>query len=87
VIASQGPRLARGVRLRRNADGEPLLLVPEGFLRLNATAVAIVQLIDGERDAGAITAALAKRFGVAPSVIAPDVDELLARLRKRAYVQ
>ncbi len=87
MIGARGPALAPGVRLRRGPDGEALLLVPEGFLRLNDTAAAIAELLDGERSVATIARVLAQRFGTSESAVARDIDELLARLRTRAYLR
>lgn len=81
------PRLARGVRLRRDLDGTPLLLVPEGLLRLNASAAATLALVDGCRTFAEIVDALSDRFGIARDDAARDVGELFGRLSARGYVQ
>jgi pyrroloquinoline quinone biosynthesis protein D len=79
-------RLARGVRLRLSGDGASLL-VPEGIVSLSETAAAILELVDGQRDAGAIAALLAARFEAPPGELARDVDEMLAALRERGFLQ
>jgi len=57
------------------------LLVPPGVLRLNATAAAIWERLDGQRDVSAVAASLAGRYpGVAPEELAEAVDRLLAQL-------
>lgn len=81
------PQLARGVRLRRDLDGNPLLLVPEGILRLNDSAAATLALVDGRRSFDEIVGALCARFGVGRDEAARDVDELFDRLARRGYVQ
>ncbi|HYZ16180.1 MAG TPA: pyrroloquinoline quinone biosynthesis peptide chaperone PqqD [Candidatus Acidoferrum sp.] len=80
------PRLNRGVRLRSEPDGSTLLLVPEGILRLNDTAAAILALVDGERTIDAIVDALAARFEVPREDLLRDVGELIDRLTLRGYV-
>lgn len=65
----------------------PLLLVPEGLLRLNASAAATLALVDGRRTFAEIVDALSDRFGIARDDAARDVDELFGRLRARGYVQ
>jgi pyrroloquinoline quinone biosynthesis protein D len=80
------PRFARGVRLRRDPDGNPLLLVPEGLLRLNDSAAATLALVDGHRTFDEIVSALCARFGISRDEAARDVAELFDRLHSRGYV-
>ncbi len=57
------------------------LMVPGGVLRLNATAAAIWERLDGRRDAPAVAASLGRLHpGVAPAELADAVDRLLAQL-------
>jgi len=79
-------RFARGMRLRENEDGTGLLLVPEGVVNLNATAIATLALVDGTRDFDAIVAALAERFDAQPGELADDVRSLLSALVERGFL-
>jgi PqqA peptide cyclase len=85
------PRLARGVRVRPDPrDGTPVLLSPERGLRLSATAAAILDLCDGDRDVDAVVAELATRYAALPADrarIDGDVRTLLADLRGRGLVE
>ncbi|HWD75691.1 MAG TPA: pyrroloquinoline quinone biosynthesis peptide chaperone PqqD [Solirubrobacteraceae bacterium] len=57
------PRLVTGARLRYDeVRGEYVLLVPEGAVRLNATAAEVLDLCDGERSFDDIVGALAARY-------------------------
>ena len=63
------------------------LLVPPGVLRLNATAAAIWERLDGQRDVSAVAASLAGLYpGVAPEELAEAVDRLLAQLEELGAV-
>ncbi len=63
------------------------LLVPPGVLRLNATAAAIWERLDGRRDVSAVAAALAGLYpGVALEELAGAVDRLLAQLEELGAV-
>ncbi len=80
------PAFVRGVRLRREPDGSALLLVPEGIVRLNAAAAAILELIDGRRDVPEIVASL-RGYDARPDRLEADVRELIERLRHRRLLQ
>jgi coenzyme PQQ biosynthesis protein PqqD len=79
-------RFARGVRLRAADCGEPMLLVPEGVVKLNETAAATLELVDGARDTSAIALALSERFDAEPLDLERDVRTLLAAFVARGFV-
>ena len=81
------PRLGKGVRLRRESDGNAMLLVPEGALVLNASAAATLDLVDGNRSIAEIAAAIVERFDVEEQRAREDVRELLERLVDRRLVE
>ncbi len=57
------PRLVTGARLQYDdVREEHLLLVPEGAVRLNPTAVAVLELCDGERSLDEIVSTLSERY-------------------------
>ena len=67
----------RGYRLQWEAAQEsPVILYPEGMAKLNETAAAILELVDGRRDVAAIIAMLNERFPEAGGVD-DDVIEFL----------
>lgn len=80
------PRLRPGVKLRNDPVRGPILLAPERFLSLDETAAAIVQRIDGVRDANAIAADLSREFDADPMDILGDVEELLSQLSVQGYI-
>jgi pyrroloquinoline quinone biosynthesis protein D len=63
------------------------LLVPEGIVSLSETAAAILELVDGQRDAATIATLLAERFEAPPGELARDVGDTLAALRERGFLQ
>jgi len=79
-------RLARGIRLQREASGSLLLLVPEGIVTLNETAFAALELADGERSIETIAALLAERFDDTSGSLAADVRELFDEFTARGYL-
>ena len=88
IALDRRPRLAGKARVRRDRHGGGLLLLyPERGLALNATAGAILELCDGERDVRAIAAALAARCETAQAVdVLAEVRAFLDRLATRGLI-
>jgi len=79
------PRLVTGARLHYDAvRSEHVLLVPEGIVRLNPTAVAVLELCDGERDIDAIVGALSERYDGAD--VSDDVRGLVDAMGAKGLV-
>jgi pyrroloquinoline quinone biosynthesis protein D len=79
------PRLVDGARLQYDdVREEHLLLVPEGAVRLNATAAQVLELCDGGRSVDEIAAALSDRYAGAD--LADDVRELIGGMHERGLV-
>ncbi len=79
----QRPAFGKGVRLRREADGSAMLLVPEGALVLNSAAAAALSLVDGNRTVDDIVAELVSQFAVTEDEARTDVGALFDRLSER----
>lgn len=79
------PRLSTGARLRYDeVREEHLLLVPEGAVRLNPSAAAVLELCDGERSVEDIVEVLSARYAGAD--VGEDVRELLDGMTERGLV-
>jgi pyrroloquinoline quinone biosynthesis protein D len=79
------PRLATGARLRYDeVREEHLLLIPEGAVRLNATAAHVLELCDGERSLDDIVGALSARYEGAE--VRDDVLELVGAMAEKGLV-
>ena len=79
------PRLAVGARLRYDeVREEHQLLVPEGVVRLNATAAEVLELCDGERSVDDIVGAVAARYDGAD--VGDDVRGLVQAMAARGLV-
>jgi pyrroloquinoline quinone biosynthesis protein D len=79
------PVLIDGVRLQYDdVRGEHLLLIPEGAVRLNQTAVHVLELCDGRRSLEEIADTLSERYAGAD--VADDVRELLGGMGERGLV-
>jgi pyrroloquinoline quinone biosynthesis protein D len=82
------PRLASGCRLHIPEQGDPVLLVPEGALRLLGPAREILELVDGQRTVREFITSLAQQYSMGdPVVIGAETNTLLERLRQRGVVK
>jgi pyrroloquinoline quinone biosynthesis protein D len=78
------PRLARGCRLRESGVDDSMLLMPERALKVNGTALRVLQLCDGQHTLAEILAALASEFPAQPpSRLEEDTIQFLERLREK----
>ncbi|MCP3798715.1 pyrroloquinoline quinone biosynthesis peptide chaperone PqqD [Allokutzneria sp. A3M-2-11 16] len=85
IGVEQRPRLRRGVRLSFDRVRQAhVLLFPEGVVMPNATAVAVLELCDGERTVAEIVTALS---GTYSGVRVEDVQNVLARFVERHVVE
>ena len=79
------PRLATGARLRYDeVREEHLLLIPEGAVRLNASAVEVLELCNGARSVDDIVGALSARYEGAD--VRDDVLELVDAMAQQGLV-
>ena len=79
------PRLATGARLQYDeVREEHLLLVPEGVVRLNATAAEVLELCDGVRSLDDVVGALSARYDGAD--LGEDVRGLVRAMAEKGLV-
>ena len=79
------PRLVDGSRLQYDdVREEHLLLIPEGAVRLNATAAEVLELCDGKRSLDDIVDALSVRYEGAD--LRADVVELVDAMAQKGLV-
>ena len=79
------PRLVTGARLHYDAvRSEHVLLVPEGMVRLNPSAVAVLELCDGERELDQIVGELSQRYAGAD--VGADVRGLVDAMSEKGLV-
>ena len=82
------PRLPKGVKLKHDeVRARWTLLAPERIFKVDATAVAVLQLCDGERNLASIVAELAERYTAPPAVIEKDVVAMLADLKAKGVLE
>ncbi len=87
LTAQSRPALARGVRLRTDpANGEPVLLFPEGVLPLEAATHDIVSRCTGQETLEEIVASLAEEYEADQATLLDDVRECLQELREEMLV-
>ncbi len=88
LSALSRPRLPRGVKLRRDeVRGRWTLLAPERIFEVDATAAAVLELCDGERDLASIVAELARRYNAPEAVIEKDVVAMLGDLEAKRVLE
>lgn len=81
------PAFRRGNRMQwEAAQDSHVVLYPEGMAKLNETAVAILELVDGKQDVAAIVATLDARFPDAGGV-GDDVKEFLQSAIEQKWIQ
>jgi coenzyme PQQ biosynthesis protein PqqD len=85
--AQTAPRFAKGVKLRHDADGSAMLLVPEGALVLTRVAAVALELVDGTRSLDQIVESVIERFDVPPERAREDVQSLFDRLTERGFMR
>ena len=79
------PQLVTGARLHYDAvRSEHVLLVPEGIVRLNPSAVAVLELCDGQRELEEIVSDLNERYQGAD--VGDDVRGLVAAMSDKGLV-
>jgi pyrroloquinoline quinone biosynthesis protein D len=79
------PSVSHGFRLQwESAQDAHVLLYPEGMVRLNASAAAILSRCDGERTVAQIIADLERSYGV--SGLEGDVRAFLTMAIAKAWV-
>jgi len=76
-----------GCRVSETAGESSTLMVPEGAMRLNASALAIVRLCNGVRTFAGMIASLKEEFpGAPPEQLESDAGSLLEKLRAKGVV-
>ena len=84
--ASERPRIPAGLRLQwEEAQQAHVLLYPEGMVKLNASAGAILERCDGTRTVGEIIAELETRFGAAD--LGHDVSSFIALALEKRWLE
>ena len=80
------PRLAAGCRWATHAE-KPVVLYPEGMIRIQGTGRNILELCDGERTVQQIVNSLAEKYGGAdPAKVMTDVSTFLEALHNKRIV-
>ncbi|MDV7213324.1 pyrroloquinoline quinone biosynthesis peptide chaperone PqqD [Azotobacter beijerinckii] len=86
-ILQKVPALRRGFRFQwEPAQDCHVLLYPEGMIKLNGSAGAILAEVDGVRSVAAIVAGLRERFPEAGG-IETDILEFLEVARERFWIE
>jgi pyrroloquinoline quinone biosynthesis protein D len=79
------PKLKRMFRMQwEEAQGNYVLLYPEGMVKLNQSAAEILKRCDGQRDVPGIIAALEQDFNT--TGLRADVDHFLHAANERGWL-
>ncbi len=82
------PHMPSYLKLRHDAGRDRwVLLAPERILSPDHTAVAVLQLCDGQRTVEDIAAKLAEEYSAPVDVITTDVVDLLQGLADKGYIK
>ncbi|MGC2108653.1 MAG: pyrroloquinoline quinone biosynthesis peptide chaperone PqqD [Candidatus Korobacteraceae bacterium] len=80
------PRLAPGCRWGTHGE-KPVVLYPEGMIRVEGTGQHILELCDGQRTVQEIVTALSEKYGAGdPEKIMQDVASFLEALQRKRIV-
>jgi len=83
---SSRPKFAAGCRWGTHGE-ERVVLFPEGMIRVEATGLSILELVDGQREVAQIISDLAARYDTAdPARIREDVLSFLEKLHDKRVV-
>ena len=86
VDARVRPAVGRGFRLQwEPAQEAHVLLYPEGMVKLNASAAAIMTRCDGVRTVAEIVADIEQSFGA--TGLAADVTAFVAMAREKGWLE
>jgi pyrroloquinoline quinone biosynthesis protein D len=87
IDAQSRPALSPRARLQSDPiDGEPVLLYPEGLLKLNTTAHEVVARCDGKTTVENIIKSLGEEYELDPDTLRADVFDCLLQLQQRQLV-
>jgi len=87
LLDSQIPRFRRGFRFQWEPAQEGyVLLYPEGMVKLNGSAGAILNAVDGERSTGDIVSLLEQQFPDA-GPLAQDVTDFLQHAEQQHWIE
>ena len=85
LLDSSKPRLAAGCRW--GGEAAPVVLFPEGAIRVQGTGQRILELCDGERTFAELVAELQQEYSEAdPAVIRADACRFLEQLHDKRIV-
>jgi pyrroloquinoline quinone biosynthesis protein D len=86
IAASARPAIPSGMRLQwEAAQGSHVLLYPEGMVKLNGSAGAIMSRCDGVRTLGHIVADLERTYGA--TGLAADVRAFVALALEKHWLE
>ncbi len=86
VFDDSKPKLAAGCRWGGSKD-EPVILFPEGAIRVQGTGIAVLELCDGQRTFSEIVEALHRLYSASDiNLIRADAAGFLERMNEKRIV-
>lgn len=88
ISGSSVPKLPRGVRLHFDQVRQAhVLLAPERAFNVDGNAVAVLQLVDGQRSIAQIAGDLATKYSADANVIERDIASMIEDLITKRVVE
>jgi coenzyme PQQ biosynthesis protein PqqD len=80
------PRLSQGCNLSEDANQSPVILIPEGIIKLKGTSLEILKCCDGTQTLSQIIDTLQKKYKMETDTLAKEVQAFLSKLVEKKIV-
>ncbi len=80
------PKLAKGCNLSVDATQTPVILIPEGVIKLKGTSLEILKHCDGAKSIADVIAELQKKYKGDTKAIAREVQSFLSKLAEKKVI-
>lgn len=80
------PRLSQGCNLSQDVNQKPVILIPEGIIKLQGTGLEILRCCDGKRTLDEIIILLQEKYKIDSKVLKDEVQTFLTKLVEKKIV-
>lgn len=80
------PRLSQGCKLSEDANQNPVILIPEGIIKLQGTGLEILKCCDGKLTLSEIILNLQKKYQINEEKLTGEVHTFLTKLLEKKIV-